>query len=235
MTNSQHTFLAQRKRFEADMVARYDIDAATYAAVSMLLAPLAVAVSLDKGDYLQRAGSLARHVYWITAGIVCCGVHTPSGDDITAAFFTEGHSATPYHDLLQGASGLPALHSLTAETAVQAFRLDWDKIVTLRSSHSVLDAYHLKVMEYMLKQQSRRSHAQYGAAAQTRLASFLRDYPGLERRISQKTLSSYLEITPQYLSQLLNRDKRKGGLMQDSAAHGQADGMTHVGAPARPH
>lgn len=217
MNNSQQAFLAQRKRFEADMLARYDIDAATYAAVSILLAPLAVAVSLDKGDYLQRAGSPARHVYWITSGIVCCGVNTPSGDDITAAFSTEGHNATPYHDLLQGASGLPALHSLTAETAVEAFRLDWDKVVTLRASHSVLDAYHLKVIEYMLKQQSRRSHAQYGASAQTRLASFLRDYPGLERRISQKTLSSYLEITPQYLSQLLNKGRRKDEPRQDSS------------------
>jgi len=209
MTNSQQAFLAQRKRFEADMVARYDIDAASYAAVSILLAPLAVAVSLDKGEYLQRAGSPAKHVYWITSGIVCCGVNTPSGGDITAAFFTEGHNATPYHDLLQGTNGLPALHSLTAETAVQAFRLDWDKVVALRASHSVLDAYHLKVIEYMLKQQSRRSHAQYGASAQTRLASFLRDHPGLEMRISQKTLSSYLEITPQYLSQLLSKGKRK--------------------------
>jgi predicted transcriptional regulator len=42
--------------------------------------------------------------------------------------------------------------------------------------------------------------------AQGRLTAFRREYPGLEQRISQKVVASFLGITPQYMSQLLRHD-----------------------------
>jgi hypothetical protein len=46
-------------------------------------------------------------------------------------------------------------------------------------------------------------------SANCRLAAFREQYPGLEQRISQKVLASYLGITPQYMSTLLRQEQER--------------------------
>ena len=49
----------------------------------------------------------------------------------------------------------------------------------------------------------RSSNATNGeSSAHERLAAFREEYPGLEARISQRAIASYLGITPQYMSRL---------------------------------
>jgi hypothetical protein len=57
-------------------------------------------------------------------------------------------------------------------------------------------------------EQSRRLYLN-ASPAQGRLNAFRREYPGLEQRISQKVVASFLGITPQYMSQLLRQDGSK--------------------------
>lgn len=198
-------FVVQRARFKESMQQRYSIPDQMYDAVTQLVAPLAMPMQVAKGAVLQRVGDQAHFVYWITSGVIRTGFFTAAGSDVTIGFATEGVSATPYTDLLYSSSGLPASCFMVAETDVEVFRVEWVELMRLLPLHAVLEQYHVKVVEYMLKQQHRRSVNHIGASATQRLDTFLSEYPGLESRISQKVLASYLEITPQYLSQLLKR------------------------------
>ena len=49
---------------------------------------------------------------------------------------------------------------------------------------------------------AQRAYATGETSAQERLAAFREEYPGLEARISQRAIASYLGITPQYMSRL---------------------------------
>ena len=209
MSNKNTAFYAYRKRFQIEIQERYNIDADTYIAVTELLTPIATLLAMRKGEFLQRAGEPAKYLYWMVAGVTRSGFNTETGTEMTMAFAVEGHSATPYHDLLGASAGQPARYFIVAETPIEVFRLEWETLTTLLVTNSGLRRYHLQVVEYMLMHQARRGYTHLAASAADRLASFRRDYPGLEARISQKVVASYLEITPQYLSQLLHAGAAK--------------------------
>ncbi len=82
---------------------------------------------------------------------------------------------------------------------------DWAAYTAMRDNNSMLRDYYLKVSECSIMEQARRMCIN-ASPAQGRLAAFRREYPGLEQRISQKVVASFLGITPQYMSQLLRSD-----------------------------
>ena len=53
-----------------------------------------------------------------------------------------------------------------------------------------------------LQSLAQRAYSNGETSAHERLAAFREEYPGLEARISQRAIASYLGITPQYMSRL---------------------------------
>ena len=94
-----------------------------------------------------------------------------------------------------------------ADGSVQGFRFDWEQMSIARARHPVLMAYMTRVLEFAVCSQARRFVTHTASSAEERLAGFRAEYPNLERRISQKVLASYLQITPAYLSQLMRREQ----------------------------
>jgi hypothetical protein len=78
----------------------------------------------------------------------------------------------------------------------------------LYQRNSDLRDYYLGAAQRSIIDQSRRLYLN-ASPAQGRLNAFRREYPGLEQRISQKVVASFLGITPQYMSQLLRQDGSK--------------------------
>lgn len=195
-------FLDHRAKYRETVARRFKVTPDIYDEVTRLLAPLAVAVSLRKGEYLQRIGVVASSVHWLHSGVARTGFITETGNEVTLHFLTDGETAAAHDDLLRAREDEPALNFVVAETAVHGYRLDWLEISKLAHSNGLLRDYYLKVSERGIIDQSRRRY-QSASPAQGRLSAFRREYPGLEQRISQKVVASFLGITPQYMSQLL--------------------------------
>jgi len=83
-------------------------------------------------------------------------------------------------------------------------------LMRLRDEHDHMREYYLKVAEYSLRNYSRSTYMRSITAAADRLLAFRELHPGLEERISQKALASFLGITPQYMSTLLRRAHSRG-------------------------
>ncbi|NRR33587.1 Crp/Fnr family transcriptional regulator [Oxalobacteraceae bacterium] len=171
--------------------------------MTLALAPLAVPVSLRKGEFLQRSGTPAQWMYWIFRGVTRNGFITESGAEVTLRFTMDGEAAGSHEDLLQARAGIAAQHFVIAETAVEGHRMDWQEVMRVTQEQAIVRDYYLKAAEASIVRQSRRIGLGSHSSAQDRLAEFRREYPGLERRISQKVIASFLGITPQYLSQML--------------------------------
>lgn len=200
-----HTFLQHREQFKTAVARRYGVSERMYEEVTAILAPLALRVSLRKGELLQRGGTPAQCFHWLYSGVARAGFVTEAGTEVTSRFWMEGEAAASHEDLLRARDGLPATQFVVAETALQGYRLEWAAIRRLAERHNVLRDYYVKVSESSILRQGRRLVAN-SASAQGRLRAFRLEYPGLEARISQKTIASFLGITPQYMSQLLRLD-----------------------------
>jgi CRP-like cAMP-binding protein len=205
---SQH-FLRHRQHYKADMTARYGVTERVYDEANLSIAPLAIPFSLRRGELLQRAGQTAREVFWLTSGVARVGYVSETGNEITMRFATEGQGANAYEDYLEYKENQPVGSFIVAETAVNGFRFDWQAVCRIRRENGALLAYHTGLLEHALGSQARRFVTHSAFDAEERLSIFRQDYPGLERRISQKVLASYLQITPAYLSQLIRRESER--------------------------
>jgi CRP-like cAMP-binding protein len=203
-----HAFLEHRAKYRDVICRRYGVTNELYDEATRLLAPLAVPFSMRKGEYLQRIGTPAQHVHWLHSGVARTGFITESGNEITLHFLMDGEPAAAHDDLLRSRDDEPAVNFVVAETAIHGYRLDWAEVSALYSQHSSLRDYYLRAAERSILDQGRRMYLS-ASPAQGRLTAFRREYPGLEQRISQKVVASFLGITPQYMSQLLRHDAGK--------------------------
>ncbi|MTV38634.1 Crp/Fnr family transcriptional regulator [Duganella radicis] len=181
---------------------RIDVSEESYNNVTNILATIAKPFHVRKGEYLQRAGVLATQVHWLASGVARSGFFNREGQEVTLRFYREGESATTLTDLINGEDGLPAVQFLIAETPVHGFTLDWKIASELRSQNEGMQQYHLNIAMHGLHALAQRAYSSGETSAQERLAAFREEYPGLEARISQRAIASYLGITPQYMSRL---------------------------------
>lgn len=198
-------FLEHRAKYRDVVAQHYRVTPEMYDEVSHLLAPIAAPVSVRKGEYLQRIGVLAQSVYWLHSGVARTGFVTDAGSEVTLYFRTDGQAAASHDDLLRANQNELSHNFVIAETAVHGYHIDWLELTALAERHGVLRDYYLKASEQGIIDQGRRLYLSV-CPALGRLAAFRRDYPGLEHRISQKVVASFLGVTPQYMSQLLRQD-----------------------------
>jgi len=62
--------------------------------------------------------------------------------------------------------------------------------------------YYLKIIECSIRRYAANLQIRSHSSAEARLAAFRSQFPGLEQRITQRALASYLGITTQYMSRL---------------------------------
>jgi len=206
-----HLFLQQRECHRAATLQRLGITDDLFDRFNHAVAPFAKQLRFRKGDYLQRCGEPALAAFWMTGGVSRRGLITRDGLDVSMGFATDGELCGSHHDLLAGERNEPAKEFVIAESPVSAVSLEWAILLRLREQHEFMREYYLKVSEYSLKRYSQSCHIRIMTSAEDRLQAFRELYPGLESRISQKALASFLGITPQYMSTLLRRARHAAG------------------------
>jgi CRP-like cAMP-binding protein len=200
-------FLKQREEFSEYTMRRIGVSRELFDEFNRLLAPHVTQLQFRKGEYLQRAGVPATVAYWLYRGVARRGMITRDGTDVTMAFSAEGDSCGSHHDLLAAQDGQPAQEFIVAETPVTAVRVEWATLARLREEHNIMREYYLKVSEHSIRRYSQSCLIRSMTSAGCRLEAFREHYPRLEQRISQKSLASFLGITPQYMSTLLRQEQ----------------------------
>jgi len=204
-------FIKQRNRFKSATMKRIDVSEESFNSVTNILATIAKPFHVRKGEYLQRAGVPATQVYWLASGVARSGFFNREGVEMTLRFYREGESATTLTDLINGETGQPAMQFLIAETPVHGFTLDWKRCSELRAQSEEMQDYHMHIAMHGLQTLAQHAYSNGETSAQERLAAFREEYPGLEARISQRAIASYLGITPQYMSRLRREAEAASG------------------------
>ncbi|MDH4557337.1 Crp/Fnr family transcriptional regulator [Pseudomonas sp. BN417] len=213
MKNKKEAFLDDVGRFRDVMMKRYLFSEGTYHHMLDNLSALAQPVTFRKGEFLQRQAVPAHSAYWIMSGVARTGFITESGADVTLRFAAEGEMAGAHEDVLAAKSGLPAKSFVVAEQPIDAYEFHCPALGRLLAEGRLSFEVSVRFLEYNLKKQARRTCMVGFASARERLAAFREEYPGLENRVTQKCIASYLGVTPQYLSQL-SRRREPGNSLQ---------------------
>lgn len=154
---------------------------------------------LNPGDYFVRAGEPSTELAFVNSGILRFFYQTASGKEFNKSFSTANQFAAAYSAFLTGAparfsiQALEETHLLVGElnAVIALFDKDrcWEKLGRLLAEQLYIKK-ETREAEFMLDD------------AKTRYLRFQESYPGLETRIAQYHVASYIGITPVMLSRI---------------------------------
>jgi CRP-like cAMP-binding protein len=165
---------------------------------------LFVSRRLDKGEYFIRAGEVSEYSAFINAGLVRFFYQARQGQEFNKSFVYENQFMSAYSAFLTQSparfniQALEECHLLVAKTRpmVELFdkHLCWEKLGRILAEQLYIKKEQREA-EFLLDD------------AETRYRNFLQRYPGLEYRLAQYHIASYLGITPVALSRIRHKIK----------------------------
>jgi CRP-like cAMP-binding protein len=162
-------------------------------------------VSAPKGNFLLRAGEVPRTLGFVVSGVIRLFFVTPDGHERTRSFRIENSFVASYSALLLGEPSRLFLQALEPTSL----------LITPYSAYQELTAGHLcwqimdrKLAQMLFIRQEQRECELLLDDATTRYLKFRAEYPGLEDRVKQHHIASYLGITPVTLSRIRSQLSR---------------------------
>ncbi|MCL4800399.1 MAG: Crp/Fnr family transcriptional regulator [Burkholderiales bacterium] len=168
-----------------------------------LLEPRVEIVDFRKGDLLVNQGSRAMEQFFVLGGILKRVVSNPEGKEMILRFAAEGDMDTSY---AAWRLKTPVPYSIVAVTKVRAAKLPMPQWVEfLERQPEVKARFEYEVMRLMSEVMA-HTITLHLLDAPGRLARFRRKHADLLGRIPNKELASYLNLSPETLSRLKQRE-----------------------------
>jgi CRP-like cAMP-binding protein len=165
-----------------------------------------VPAALRAGEFLQRAGEIARHAAFVTRGCLRSFVVDSNGKEHIVQFAPENW-------------WLADIDSLTARTSSRFFIdaiEDSDVLLIDPPSHERLvdgiPGYAASFRTGLQKQaaaKDQRIVTTLTTSAEERYLAFLEAYPSIASRVPQRMLASYLGVSPETISRVRAKLSRK--------------------------
>lgn len=161
---------------------------------------------IDKDVTMLSLGEIPQEIYFICKGLCRSYYLDNDGNDITRFFILERDFCLTEAQILSEKSEL-CVETLEACDGLVFRSKD---LAQLHQSDFLKDVY-IHALENNIRYKLRRESSFLLASATERYQEFLERYPGLEERIKQGHLASYLGITPTSLSRI-RKTLRRGEL-----------------------
>jgi CRP-like cAMP-binding protein len=159
-------------------------------------------VQFCKNEFILRAGEMPDSLGFLTSGIVRLYYISDSGQEFTKTFCVKGDFVASYSSLVLGEPSSFFIQAIEDSSMLVADYTDYERIA---DQHPCWAIVHRKVVEMLYIKKEKRESSLLLEDAQTRYLNFLKEYPGLEERIKQRYIASYLGITPVSLSRIRAR------------------------------
>lgn len=161
---------------------------------------------LKKGELWLREGQVPKSFAFIDQGIFRIYYANAEGVYVTKSFFQEGSIVSAY-TAMQGNE--EAYFNIEALTDAVLVEVNYHKWLEMYHANSDWKDFLLALLTKGYIKKERRERELLQLSAEERYNSFLKEYPGLEKRIKQHYIASYIGITPVALSRI----RKKMGLI----------------------
>ncbi|NOX88755.1 MAG: Crp/Fnr family transcriptional regulator [Calditrichaeota bacterium] len=159
---------------------------------------------LDKGEFFIRAGERPQTIGFIISGILRLYYLKDDGGEFTKSFCVENEMVAAYSALLLKEQSRLYIEALEDSSLLVASYESYEKI---SSGHICWQIINQKLAEALFIKKEKRESELLLDDAKTRYLKFLDDYPGLEKKVKQHHIASYLGITPVSLSRIRSKLK----------------------------
>ena len=159
---------------------------------------------LAKGERFIAAGNIPTRLAYVCKGLFRYVYLDPRGNEYTKGFFPEGDFIVSYSAMV---SQLPSYFSIEALEDSVVDELDYANWLTLLNGHSCWTTLLVTFLQKGYIKKEKREREFLLLNARERYQSFLQEYPGLESRLRQHMVASYLGITPVALSRIRSQTK----------------------------
>lgn len=156
-------------------------------------------VSYEKDAQVLLAGDVGEHIYFILQGVMRLFYTDENGREYVRSFGVEGDMCGSFYSSL---TRTPCRFGIQALEPTRVIRAKFDDFTRLFDTDIRWERLGRLLAEqhFILKEQ--REAALLLDNAETRYRQFLEDYPGLDKRIAQYHIASYLGVTAVTLSRI---------------------------------
>lgn len=154
---------------------------------------------LKKDVFFLQEGEKSTEIGFIIKGVFRSYYIDKVGNDITKYFYAEGEILFSYAAYLSQKESMYCIQALEDSEILIAKSSDFEKIV--EGNYQLL-LFYKKMIDSTLVTKEEHAISFKLLNSTKRYQQFLDAYPGLERRIKQCHLASYLGITPVSLSRI---------------------------------
>lgn len=159
-------------------------------------------LEIKRNTIILKSGDICRNFYFVTKGCLRMYDTDEEGREHIVTFSPEDWWAV---ELSSFYSRRPAVYSIDALEDTEVFYFTQQSLETLYERVPKFERFFRIFLQNGIVLYQRRMTAVLSQAAEERYIQFRRRYPGLEQRIAQKHIASYLGITPVFLSMLRKR------------------------------
>jgi len=160
---------------------------------------------IKKGEYFLREGQFSRTIAFVKNGLFRYYYIDKDGNELTKGFFVENSILVSYSAMLEQRGSYFAIQALE-DSEIEKF--DYIESQKLFTEHPCWNVFLVKQLQKILSMKVEREREFLLFDAEQRYVKFLKDFPGLDTRLKQHMIASYLGITPQALSRIRKNMKR---------------------------
>jgi len=155
--------------------------------------------SIKASDYFIRAGEVPHKIAFVGSGLFRYVYTNIRGDEFTKGIIAENFFLSSYSAMIMGK---PSYFSIEALENSQLLEINWSDFNQLKDNDIFWLKFLLKFVEkgYIIKEKRERELLLLDA--ETRYKNFLIEFPGMDQRIKQGIIASYLGIQPETLSRI---------------------------------
>lgn len=152
---------------------------------------------IAKKEYLFNVGEICRYDYFVNKGCLKVCYYDDDGKECIIKFAVENYWVVDLDSFL---NFRPSFYFVEAVENSDLFQLSRENYDILHREIPAFHAFSNKRWQAGFIALQHRIIQSHSLTAEERYLQFRQKYPGLEQRISQRMVASYLGITPQFLS-----------------------------------
>jgi CRP-like cAMP-binding protein len=155
--------------------------------------------SIATADLFIRAGETPLKIAYVSNGLFRYVYVNDKGDEFTKAIITENNFISSYSAMVLNK---PSYFSIEALENSQILEISWTDFNQLQENNIFWVKFLLKFIEKGFIIKEKRERDLLLLDAETRYKNFITEFPGMDQRIRQGIIASYLGIQPETLSRI---------------------------------
>jgi CRP-like cAMP-binding protein len=166
------------------------------------LVDMSKALRIGKDEYFLRVGDAPDKVAFVARGVFRVFFVTEEGEDRTLAFREEGRLLSAFDSSREGGRSWLGIQALEDSVLSYIALRDYKRLLGGDPCWLELSS---RYMELLFREKQERERELLSDDAMTRYLKLLERHPGIERRVLQYHIASYVGITPVALSRIRKR------------------------------